>query len=234
MSPVGSRQIIPGWSCGRGGLRARDLNHSFQQSATQQSTNFESPEVLQLRITQLERALTSMVQQQRVKDQDIQILQVTVQRLEADVFDDIDADGMHTQPEQNLHSQSWRPVALSSTLFSTRTPVLTPRVSHPDEPRPQQHFSPVIDEETEFVMLQKQMQELNHRMSVISAQTPSMSHDANAVFLPAFKALVDEIKHIRHSVDVRNRSRMLPNRYPSILYSRTGNERLRNLFIMNR
>jgi hypothetical protein len=39
----------------------RDLNQSFQRSATQQTTNFESPEVLQQRITELERALTSMV-----------------------------------------------------------------------------------------------------------------------------------------------------------------------------
>ena len=83
----------------------RDLNQSFQRSATQQTTNFESPEVLQQRITELERALTSMRIQQNAKDHDIQILQATVQRLEADVFDDIDADDIHTQPDENLHSQ---------------------------------------------------------------------------------------------------------------------------------
>ena len=85
----------------------RDLNQSFQRSATQQTTNFESPEVLQQRITELERALTSMVIQQNAKDHDIQILQATVQHLEADVFDDIDADDIHTQPDENLHSQPW-------------------------------------------------------------------------------------------------------------------------------
>ena len=41
-----------------------------------------------------------MAQQQRTKDQAIQILQATVQRLEADEFDDIDAAGMHTQSDE--------------------------------------------------------------------------------------------------------------------------------------
>ena len=64
-------------------------------------------------------------------------------------------------------------------------------------------------------MLQKQSQELNHRLSMISAQQPApppptqyMARaetnavanpiDATAALLLAFKALVDEIKNIRN------------------------------------
>ena len=168
-----------------------------------------------------------MVLQQHVKDQDIQTLQSTVQRLETDVFDDIDTDDTHTQSDANLHIQPWRPVVLSSTLFSTHTPVLTLRVSSPDTPHPQQHFSSVIDKDTELVILQKQIQELNHRMLVMQeinhrmsvksthqpAPPPSMTHDVTVSLIPAFKTLVDEIKHIRNSEDVKITSEIFQGCY---------------------
>ena len=54
-------------------------------------------------------------------------------------------------------------------LFSTPTPVLPSRVLPPDALRPPQPISSVIHHASEFEMLQKQVQELNRRISTMSA-----------------------------------------------------------------
>ena len=95
---------------GRDNLPApRDLNHSFYQSVTQQTTFSEINDAHQ-RVTQLERVLVSMVHEQTVKNNNIQVLQTTVvrldadtTRLQADMFHDIDGAGMDTEPDAHLH-----------------------------------------------------------------------------------------------------------------------------------
>ena len=154
----------------------RDLNHSFYQSATQQTTFSEINDAHQ-RIAQLERALASMVHEQTLKNNNIQALQATVVRLEADtarlqadMFHDIDDAGMDAEPDAHLHSD-WRPA--TSPLFSSPTPVKPPHVPlHPDAPRPQQQFPSVIDPASELDMIKKQIQELNHRLLTIPPQHP--------------------------------------------------------------
>jgi hypothetical protein len=104
----------------------------------------------------------SLINEQTDKDNNIQALQATVERLQADMFDDIDGAGMQTDPDDHLHS-NWR--AATSPLFSSPTPVKPPHVSYPATPRPQQQFPSVIDPASELVMLKKQIQELSHRFS---------------------------------------------------------------------
>jgi hypothetical protein len=110
----------------------RDLNQSFQRPATQQIAFYEINDAQQ-RITQLERTVHSLTHEKTVKDNNIQALQATVERLQADMFDDIDGSGMQTDPDDNLHN-NWR--AATSPLFSSPTPVKPSHVSYPDAPRP--------------------------------------------------------------------------------------------------
>ncbi len=138
----------------------RDLHQSFQRPDTQQTAFSEINDARQ-RITQLERTVHSLLNEQTAKDSNIQALQATVERLQADMFD-IDGAGMQTDPDDYLHS-NWR--AATSPLFSSPTPVKPSHVSYPDAPSPQQQFPSVIDPASELVMLKKQIQELSHQLS---------------------------------------------------------------------
>jgi hypothetical protein len=46
----------------------------------------------------------NLINEQIAKDNNIQALQVTVERLQADMFDDIDDAGMQADPDDHLHS----------------------------------------------------------------------------------------------------------------------------------
>jgi predicted nucleic acid-binding Zn-ribbon protein len=81
----------------------RDLNQSFQRPATQQ-TSFSEINDVRHRITQLEREVHSLINEQTAKDNNIQALQTTVERLQSDMFDDIDGAGMQANPDDHLHS----------------------------------------------------------------------------------------------------------------------------------
>ena len=77
--------------------------------------------------------------------------------------------------------------------------------------RGRRQFSSVIDPASELYMIQKQIQELNHRLLTIPPQQPgplppSTQHDATAEFLPVVKALVDEFKQLRNHEDVKLKS----------------------------
>jgi hypothetical protein len=163
-------------------------------------------------ITQLERALATATQlharDNAAKENNFQFLQSQVERLEADVFDDFDSVGINDAPDENLHSE-WKHAP--SPLFLSPTPVKPPHVSHPDAPRPQQQFPPVIDHASELVMLQKQVQELSHRLMMIPTQQPGpspppTSHDATVAFLPIVKEIVNELKQFRNSDKVHLKS----------------------------
>ncbi len=54
------------------------------------------------RIAQLERSVYSLINEQTSKDNNIQALQTTVERLQADMFDDIDDAGMQADPDDHL------------------------------------------------------------------------------------------------------------------------------------
>jgi hypothetical protein len=157
----------------------RDLNQSFQRPATQQ-TAFSEINDAQQRIAELERAVHSLLNEKTIKDNNIQALQATVERLQADMFDDIDGAGMQADPDDHLHS-NWRPA--TSPLFSSPTPVKPSNVVYPDAPRLQQQFPPVIDQASELAMLKKQIQELNHRLLTTPMSNQDRRHSLHHMML---------------------------------------------------
>ena len=212
----GSQTIATATSAKENLPAPRDLNHSFQRPATQQIAFFEINDAQQ-RIAQLERAVHSLTHEKTVKDNNIQALQATVERLQADMFDDIggaemqvdpddhlddiDGAGMQAEPDDHLHS-NWR--AATSPLFSSPTPVKPSQFSYPNAPRLQQQFPSVIDHASEIAMLKKQIQDLQLRTPThqpgLSPQPTS--NDVTAAFLPVIKAFTDEVRLLRNTDNV--------------------------------
>jgi hypothetical protein len=199
----GSQTIATATSARENLPAPRDLNQSFQRPVTQQTAFSEINDARQ-RITQLEYTVHILINEQTAKDNNIQALPSSVERLQADMFDDIDGAGMQADPDDHLHN-NWR--ADMSPLFSSPTPVKPSHVSYPATPRPQQQFPSVIDPASELAMLKKQIQELSHRLSTTPTHQPGPSpqptpHDPTAAFLPVIKALAEEFRLLRNTDNV--------------------------------
>jgi hypothetical protein len=97
----GSQTIATATSSRENSPAPRDLDQSFQRPAIQRTAFSEINDVRQ-RIAQLERSVYSLINEQTSKDNNIQALQTTVERLQADMFDDIDDAGMQADPDDHL------------------------------------------------------------------------------------------------------------------------------------